>query len=332
MASQILTPEEIWRGIILLGKNTATYKLGLAKVIIDQVMFGKSHISMDELSKKFFEIYKERLKTNRPQLNHFSRKTVMERVVSQYNLGLLTQEQAINEVKLNAFNDVLPRFHTIDNVSVPSNFYQFDFSSGVTITDSAFEAISTSNHLNLIDEITTRWDLLEAAFEIRRSNSKLENDIREFYLLNGYKRTEITHLRSALDGYQKGICFYCGLPMAEENIDVDHVIPRQIVFHDEVWNLVLTHSMCNQQKSDHLPTKKHIQNLIHRNEFLIKSNHPLKDKIINALGSTPKKRYDAVMKVYNDAIQILRIPWDELSGYDPATDPIFQAFVKLGNE
>jgi len=97
-------------------------------------------------------------------------------------------------------------------------------------------------------------------------------------------------------------------------------------------HLVLTHSLCNQQKSDHLPTKKHVQHLINRNEFLIKSNHPLKDKIISALGTTPKQRHDEVMRVYNDATQILRIPWDELSGYDPATDPIFQAFVKLGNE
>lgn len=234
MASNILTPEQNWRGIILLGKNTATYKLGLAKVLLDQAILGKTHISMDELSASFFELYRERLKTNRPQLNHISRKTIMERVVAKYNLEILSKEQAIEEVRINAFNDVLPRFHTIDNIPVSSNFYHFDFSTGLTITDKTFEAISNSNLQSLIEEITTRWDLLEAAFEIRKSNSKLENDIRAFYLLNGYKRTDITHLRSALDGYQKGICFYCGLPMFEENIEVDHVIPRQIVYHDEV--------------------------------------------------------------------------------------------------
>lgn len=330
MGPKILTPEENWRGIILLGKNTATYKLGLAKLIIDQVILENTHITMDNLSKSFFEIYKDRLKNNRPQLNHVSRKTVLEHVISKYNLGVISEQQAIDEIKNNAFNDVLPRFHTIDNVPVELNFYQFDFKNGVVITDNAFIAIK-SNVNYLLTEISTRWDLLEAAFEIKRSNGKLENDIREFYLLTGYRRTDITHLRLVLDGYQKGLCFYCGLPMAELNIEVDHVIPRQIIYHDEVWNLVLTHSFCNRQKSDYLPSLNHIQNLINRNEFLIKSNHPLKDKIIRSLGSTPKKRHENVMRVYNDAIQILRVPWDELVGYDPASDPIFQAFIKLNN-
>ena len=46
--------------------------------------------------------------------------------------------------------------------------------------------------LELKNELNSRWDLLEGAFEIKRNNSQLVNDIRKTYLLNGYERTDIT--------------------------------------------------------------------------------------------------------------------------------------------
>ncbi len=192
---------------------------------------------MDELSQEFFNLYNVRLINNKPQLNHANRKTKMEHIIDKVRIGKLTENQAIEEVKIGAFNDVLPRFHTIDRVPVNTDFYFYDFIKGLTITDEAFQVLTSPNINNFISQLNTRWDLLEAAFEINKSSSQLQNDIRRFYLFNGYERTSVTHLRSALDGYQNGICFYCNLPMQENHIDVDHVIPRQLIHHDEVWNL-----------------------------------------------------------------------------------------------
>jgi len=90
--------------------------------------------------------------------------------------------------------------------------------------------------------------LLEAAFLMKRENNELSNDIRNFYLQKGYARKDITETRPVLNGYQQGICFYCGEVMREDDVHVDHVIPRQLVNHDEIWNLALAHGFCNEQK------------------------------------------------------------------------------------
>ena len=68
---------------------------------------------------------------------------------------------------------------------------------------------------------------------------KLANDLREIYIKNGYERKPLTHLIPFLNGYQGNVCFYCGEEMG--NIHVDHVLPRQVILNDEIWNLVLAH-------------------------------------------------------------------------------------------
>ena len=55
--------------------------------------------------------------------------------------------------------------------------------------------------------------------------------------------------------------------------------------HDEVWNLVLAHGMCNESKSDKLVGEHYVAKLIARNENIMGSNHPWKRRIIEALGN-----------------------------------------------
>lgn len=51
-------------------------------------------------------------------------------------------------------------------------------------------------------------------------------------------------------------CFYCGRDLddlpKDVKIHVDHFIPRSYVAEDELWNLVLSCSECNLNKSDSL--------------------------------------------------------------------------------
>ena len=115
--------------------------------------------------------------------------------------------------------------------------------------------------------------------------------------------------------------------MDDTRVAVDHVIPRQLVYHDEVWNLVLAHQLCNLQKSDLLPSKAYVLQLIERNESLIKSNHPLKNKIIQALGTTPAKRRRRVFEIYKDAQEVIGYTWEGVRNYNPRTDPLFHYFV-----
>ncbi|RDU38913.1 HNH endonuclease [Neobacillus piezotolerans] len=318
--------EDFWRAVILYGLNQATYKIALGESLIRFSEKGKNFISMNELAEDFFNMYLDRLKNGKPQLANPNRKTAMERIISLYNLNKLSKTQAIERVEREAFNDVIERFHTVDKVEIPLKFYE-KTKEGLVILDNIYEVFSDAKNFELKQELKSRWDLLESAFEIKHGESELINDIRKFYLLKGYERTDITHNRSVLYGYQNGVCFYCAELMMEKDIHVDHVIPRQLIHNDEVWNLVLSHGYCNTSKSDYLPNKNYILKLIERNEYLIKSNHPISNKLKLQLGNTPKHRMSFVFKVYEDAQKVLA-PWTGINGYNPVTDPFYKTFVR----
>ena len=106
-------------------------------------------------------------------------------------------------------------------------------------------------------EIEARWRLVETAWELRISQNLLQvstyqsGDEYFFRVQDG--RTNITSARDALNGYQKGHCFYCFSDIAldsstETFMDVDHFLPWMLrrsegQFTPEVlngvWNLVL---------------------------------------------------------------------------------------------
>lgn len=320
--------KDYWRAIILYGLNSATYKIALGKSLIKFSKKGKNIVTLNELAEEFFDMYKERLKNNMPQLNQPNRQTVMETIVQKYNIGKINRIQAIDEVTKNAFNDVIPRFHTVHHDDLPINFYVFE-NNKLYLTDHLFEVFEDKNIKDdLESEITSRWDLLEAAFALKQNNSKLINDIRKFYLKKGYDRMNITSVIPVLNGYQNDICFYCGEKMNKKNIHVDHVIPRQLVKHDKIWNLVLAHDFCNSQKSDALPPKCYIKKLIERNEHFINSNHPIKNKLINQTGSTSLKRINFIKKVYEDAKIVIGYTWEGIKGYNPSTDKFYKTFIR----
>ena len=65
------------------------------------------------------------------------------------------------------------------------------------------------------------------------------------------RRRAITGSREALNGYQKGRCFYCGRDIEAGQADVDHFLPHAMLPFgvaaniDGIWNLVLACANCN---------------------------------------------------------------------------------------
>ena len=166
---------------------------------------------------------------------------------------------------------------------------------------------------------------------MKRENAKLINDIKKFYLIKGYDRTDITYMKDMLNGYQDGRCFYCGEPLEPDKVHVDHVIPRAYLYHDEPWNLVLSHDGCNEQKSDFLPSKYYIQKLADRNERLIKSNHPLSQGIKDALGNTPKARKRELFRIYNEILDAVteKNVWGGSHDFIPEKDPFYRSMITM---
>ncbi|MDM9630221.1 HNH endonuclease [Robiginitalea aurantiaca] len=326
-----LTSLDVWKAIILYGLNNATYKMGLAQTLLQLTSQDKTEVSWIELSQTFFENYLERINnSNLPQQANPSRRTVMERIVNSYNLGEINRYQAIERVGQEAFNDVIPRFHNIWRHAnlLNEKFYHFDFGKKLYLRDE-IHLINEREQKVLMDEVETRWSLLEGAFKLSHENWDLANDIREIYLSQGSsKRINLTDNIPFLSAYQGNCCFYCGEEIKDSDIHVDHVLPRQFIQHDEVWNLVLSHSLCNLNKDDALVGPHYVAKLIMRNENIMGSNHPWKYKISGALGSNKKARNKSLKNHYENAKIVLNHRyWESSPSYNRENDLFFKRLI-----
>ena len=325
---------DYWKGIILFGLNAATYKMGLARTLIEFARQEKQQVTWDELSVAYLNQYIDRItEGNMPQQGNPARLTVMERIVKELQLGNISHNEAVDRVSEQAFVDVVPRFQTIgrDKSIVSGHFYDIHQGKSLSLKDSLL-GFSDEQLTELDKEVIARWSLLEGAFSINQTQFALANDIREIYLKDGYSRRPLTDNIPFLTGYQGNVCFYCSEPMAVNDIHVDHVLPRQVVMHDEVWNLVLSHGDCNLLKSDKLVGPHFIEKLIARNENIMGSNHPWKQKIAAALGTTPARRGMALTQHYSNVkIALGSNYWGGGSGYNPAIDPFYRKLITVLN-
>lgn len=322
---------DYWNAIIFYGLNNATYKMALGKTLLDFAKKKMTNVSWETLSRSFLDNYEKKLDTRNPmpqQLNP-ARLTVVERIVMERNTGRLTYDEAISKIGRNAFNDVIPRFHSIGQNSVlaKDRFYEVKFGKDLLLKDELFQ-LSEIDLDKLNEELHARWNVLEGAFLIRRTRSALANDDRMIYLEKGYERTNVTKTVPFLSTYQGGICFYCGQQIPANDVQVDHVLPRQVVFHDEIWNLVLAHRYCNESKSDRLVAEYYIIKLIARNENIMGSNHPWKQKIEQQLGNSAKERSLNLSRNYEKVRKILgSYYWGGIANYLPEKDPFFKNLI-----
>lgn len=329
---------DYWRSIILYGLNNATYKIALGKTLLHVAQRGQTTIDWISLAQVYLDEYLIRLTKNPvPQQANPRRNTVMEQIVYALQSQRITYEQAVNQVAQQAFDDVIPRFHTIgtDRNLMAGFFYDFKAGKDLVIHDSLFEVIQSGKE-PLLDELEARWSLLEGAFTIRKQSLvqhlELTNDIRQIYLTGGYQRQNITSNVPFLQGYQGLACFYCGEPLIMTECHVDHLLPRQVLQHDEIWNLVLAHKECNLSKSDHLVGKHYLEKLICRNENIMGSNHPWKHKIELALGTTDLKRRRMLEHHYENVKSVLgAYYWGGIEGYNPEVDPFYRRLITLLN-
>ena len=321
-----------WKALVLYGLNTATYKMALARTLLKLGASQRSKVQWGELAKGFFDEYESRLSSNggMPQSGLVGRRTKMERIVAKYQSGSVSRADAIGLVGNEAFSDVIPRFHNLGKYQeLQGTFYEVEYGKHLILKDELFDVVS--NFESLDSEIEARWSLLEGAFAIQAGDYKLANDLRDIYIANGYSRCDITRNTPFLQGYQGNRCFYCAEPISTA-VHVDHVLPRQVIQHDEIWNLVLAHEFCNLQKEDRLVGEHYIKKLIARNENIMGSNHPWKKKIATALGATPAQRARTTRNHYQNVCTILNWNyWGGNADYNPGSDPFYSNMITALN-
>ncbi|NDO45761.1 HNH endonuclease domain-containing protein [Clostridium sp. MD294] len=321
-----------WRSINLFGKNVASYKFALALSLIELMLEKRSSVTLEELAVPFSRNICQHLKTAPKQCT--SRSSQFLDTCNAFNNNEISYEQLLHTTVKKGFNHVIDAFHIVNNDTLPIQFYQKDYSAKtkkIILTDEIFKLADEKFYNNLVQEVQARWKLVETAWELNVSRNLLNVNYNEenniFYIDNKLKRKNITSARAALNGYQKGKCFYCFDDITidtknKEVCDVDHFFPYALQKYipninlNGVWNLVLSCTNCNrglQGKFAKVPVKEYLQRLYKRNEYLISSHHPLRETLITQMGNTVEKRALFLKEMDKIAIDYLIHRWQTQS-------------------
>jgi len=327
-------PEDYWRGIILFGRNVASYKFALARAILDLRPTAGQLITLEELAVPFARHLCDHLQGAAKQ-GTFQRSRFLD-ACRRAIAGELTQEQLAEATVRLGFNNVIDAFHIVGQGEVSERFFLDERGqhAGIRITD-AFSGLAEGGQAaNLSEETESRWRLVETAWELGVSRALLtvgHDPVTEslFVVDVARRRRAVTGARTALSGYQKGHCFYCFDRYSLQGTaqpDVDHFFPHSLKtagvggLVDGVWNLVLACPRCNRGtggKSDRVPSMRLLERLHTRNEFLIGSHHPLRETIMAQTGPTEAERGAFLNTFHMEAVAALLHLWEPTEAADP---------------
>lgn len=162
------------------------------------------------------------------------------------------------------FANVIDAFHNVHGKEIGVRFFMDErkTNNSIQLTDEFMLLGELAQFSSLADETEARWRLVETAWENNVSRNLMlieyEEDGRNLIGVDALKRTTVTSARPALNGYQKGRCFYCfreiSILYGSENLaDVDHFFPHMLKQCDSrkpidgVANLVLACQECNRE-------------------------------------------------------------------------------------
>lgn len=323
------TIEDNWRGIVLYGRNVQSYKFALAKSLLELQPAEGDLIRLEDLAPVYARHLTGHLKLADKQGTAGSSKFLD--VCRGYNVGNVTQTELVDATVKMGFANVIDAFHRVYHDDVPARFFvdERKTNRGIRITESFSQLAEQPQFTDLLPEAEARWRLVETAWELRVSRALVyvdhDPDTELLFSLDGKRRRKsVTSSRDALNGYQMGYCFYCfddiHLDKNKESFpEVDHFFPHTLkqqgfgAVIDGVWNLVLACKDCNRGEGGKfaaVPTEKLLSRLWTRNEFLIGSNHPLKETLIRQTGAREEDRRAFLRDFYNRAWASLLHRWE----------------------
>lgn len=295
------------RGIILFGQNQASYKFALGKSLLELASQGREAVSLDELAVPFSKHVCAHLQ-NAPKQGH-SKKSEFLDGCRRYNNGEIEEVALFDHTRKHGFNAVIKAFHKVGRIDVPTRFFLDERKSstkGIILTPE-IHAVCAGAGEDVAEEIEARWRLVETAWDLEINTSLILYDSSNDQLTSRDRRRQVTSARPALNGYQRGKCFYCNrhveiISGSSDLAHVDHVFPHTLQRHgimenlDQVWNLVLACVDCNLGKSDAVPDSTYVEKLETRNNYLIHTHHPLTDTLIRQTGQDPALRHQFLQK------------------------------------
>lgn len=316
--------ENRWRALILLGRNTASYKFALGKALLDLRANPGDLLRLDELALPFALNLCDHLKIA-PKQGATNINKALREGLEGFNRGELERD-ALREIAVrHGFGDVIDAFHVLSGRSLEQRFFidERKTAKGIRLTDEFRKLGELPIAGDLSAEIESRWRVVETGWELGVNSGlvEFESDTGGLSIRSADRRIALSSCRHTLNGYQKGRCFYCFGPISIEGgdglADVDHFFPwalrRKVSNVDGIWNLVLACTHCNRGvagKFDLIPSLYLLHRLHRRNEFYIDSKHRLAATLAAQTGASENQRRSFLQSVYTDATMARIHRWE----------------------
>jgi hypothetical protein len=318
--------QDYWRGLILFGRNVASYKFSLGRALLDLRAAPGDLVKLDQLASPFAKNICEHLRKAPKQATSQSSRFL--EACRKRNSGEIDDDKLRDATVALGFNNVIDAFHRLGPEDIPVKFFvdERKTNNGIRLTDELRKLSDVAHPDNLPHETEARWRLVETAWELGLNPSLIEySEEGEFLYVNEQDgRIVVTSARHTLNGYQKGHCFYCFASISADNgsagVDVDHFFAwsaRKLLTGNinGVWNLVLSCTACNRGpggKFDLVPSLQLVERLYRRNEHLIASHNPLRETLIMQTGAAKQERKAFLQGNYYSARTSMIICWDPL--------------------
>jgi hypothetical protein len=158
--------EDYWRGIILFGRNVATYKFALGRALLELRPDAGQLVPLHELAAPFASHLCDHLKLADKQST--SPNSRFLDACRQANAGELTQSQLVEQTIQLGFNNVIDAFHVIggDQISQPFFLDERSTDGGIRVTEAFSKLLKGDQSSNLPMETDARWRLVETAWEL----------------------------------------------------------------------------------------------------------------------------------------------------------------------
>ncbi|NLO27858.1 MAG: HNH endonuclease [Actinobacteria bacterium] len=326
--------EDYWRSVILFGRNVATFKFALGASLLELSDLGMEFVTLEDLASPFSRHLCEHLKLADRQGT--SPRSRFLDTCRAHNRGEVSTDELVTITARMGFVNVIDAFHVVGPGPVPVRFYvdERKTKGGIRLTENLERLRERFQYQNLPHEVEARWRLVETAWDLNMPRHALAVDVDEANRIlvvhtHEHGRRDITGCREALNGYQKGTCFYCSAPITTDQqglrpAHVDHFLPHTLKTQgfgrrnlDGIWNLVLACVDCNLKKSARVPALPLLERLHTRNEFLISSHHPLRETLMSQTGTTEFERRAYLQQTHADATMLLIHQWQPTLEEEP---------------
>lgn len=319
--------DDYWRGIILYGRNVASYKFALAKALLELSPQSGSLVKLSDLAPVFASHIINHLKHSPKQITSSSSKFLD--ACKQYGIEAPDQDKLIDCTVRYGFVNVIDAFHIVGSGELQKRFFidERKSNNGIRVTDEFSSLITEVKVDNLEAEVESRWRLVETAWGLGISANLIQiqhdDDNKLLFTYDkANRRKSVTSSRGALNGYQRGKCFYCRCEIDindGDETEVDHFFPHLLALDpafpliNGIWNLVLSCRRCNagtNGKHAKIPTIKLLARLHKRNSYLIDSHHPLRETLINQTGKAESDRKQFLGSYHSKALSKLFHTWE----------------------